>query len=417
MTILANKNNILYHQASFSEWRRPQDWLPMPTNITSSQDGFAGLYAIFPEGQNYAAFTFTTSTGLYSVDWGDGTATSHSSNTMATRSYDFASISDSTLTSFGYKQSMITVTPVVSGSLRTCNFNQRIVTSPTQTQAYSTGFLDCILSMPSASTGASIVFGGTSVSHGNVERFEIKTIGNATSTVGLFRNCFSLKSVPLFNTANVTDMGNMFQNCYTIRTVPLFNTTNVTASSGFSAGMNDMFASCFSLETVPLFNTANVSLMTRMFQNCNSLKSVPSFNTGNVTNMNALFQNCFSLSSIPTFNTANVTNMSFMFINCTNLQSIPALSTAAITTSTGTDFTNFAAGAFPVDRIQMSFARTVNISGCQLSRTAIVEVFNNLVNRSSTTSANINVASNWGASALTTEDRSIATGKNWTITS
>ena len=417
MPILANKNNILYNQASYGEWRRPEDWLPMPTNITSSQDGFAGLYAIFPEGQNYAAFTFTTSTGQYRVDWGNGTSSLYNSNTIASQSYDFASISSSTLTSAGYKQAMITVTSVVSGSLRTCNFNQRFVTSPTQTQAYSTGFLDCILSMPSASTGASITFGGTTVSHGNLERFEIKTIGNATSTVGMFRNCFSLKVVPLFNTANVTDMGNMFQNCYTIRTIPLFNTTNVTASSGFSAGMNDMFASCLSLETVPLFDTSNVRLMTRMFQNCNSLKSVPAFNTSNVTNMNALFQNCFSLSSIPTFNTANVTDMSFMFINCTNLQSIPALSTAAITTSAGTDFTNFAAGAFPVDRIQMIFARTVNISSCQLSRTAIVEVFNNLVNRSATTSANINVSSNWGASALTAGDRAIATGKNWTITS
>ena len=312
---------------------------------------------------------------------------------------------------------MITVIPVVSGSLRICNFNQRIVTSPAQNQAYSTGFLDCILSMPSASTGASIAFGGTTVTHGNLERFEIKTIGNTTSTAGLFRNCFSLKVVPLFNTQNVTDMGNMFQGCYTIRTVPLFNMTNVTASSGFSVGMNDMFASCFSLETLPLFNTSNVRVMTRTFQNCYSLKSVPPFNTSNVTNMNALFQNCHSLSSIPTFNTSNVTDMSFMFINCTNLQNIPLLSTAAVTTSSGTDFTNFAAGAFPVDRVQMSFARTVNISSCQLSRTAIVEVFNNLVTRVGTTSANINVAGNWGVSALTAGDRAIATNKNWTISS
>jgi hypothetical protein len=37
MPILANKQNILYNQNSGVDgWRRPEDWLAMPTGITSA---------------------------------------------------------------------------------------------------------------------------------------------------------------------------------------------------------------------------------------------------------------------------------------------------------------------------------------------------------------------------------------------
>ena len=146
--------------ASAKEWVRPSDWLPMPTNITSADQIFVGLHAVFESGQNYCAFLFTTSTGQYQVDWGDGTVTLHNSNTIAQKNYDYASISNSTICNRGYKQVIIKVTPV-SGNLLTCNFQQRFVTTPAQNQAYSSGFLECILSMPNASSGGSITFGGT----------------------------------------------------------------------------------------------------------------------------------------------------------------------------------------------------------------------------------------------------------------
>jgi surface protein len=366
------------------DWVRPADWLPMPT-VTSAQQTFVGLHAVIEDSDNFCAFIFTTSAGQYEVDWGDGTVTLHNSNTNAEHQYNFTTYdtAGATLTTRGYKQAMITVTPV-SGNLLTCSFQQRFVTVPAQNQVYSTGFLDCILSMPNASAGASIVFGGATVRHSYVERFDIKTIGACTSMFNMFLFCSSLQSVPLFNTANVTNMASMF-------------------------------FSCSSLQSVPLFNTANVTSMVSMFQNCSSLQSVPLFNTQNVTNMSGMFQNCFSLQSVPLFNTANVTNMASMFQSCVSLNSIPALSTASITPSAGTDFVNWNANN-SLNRCQISFARQVNLSNGQLSQTALVEIFNNLVDRSSTTAANINITGNWGASALTVGERDIALNKNWTIT-
>ena len=367
-------------EGGVKEWQRPADWLPMPTNITSADQTFVGLHAVIENSDNYCSFSFTTSAGQYRVDWGDGNITLHNSGTIAQYQYNYATVSNSTLSSRGYKQVIIKVTPV-SGNLLTCNFQQRFVTTPVQNQAYSSGFLDCILSMPNSSTGGSITFGGLNIRHSYCEKVEIKTIGNVTSMQNMFNGCHSLQSVPLFNTANVTNMQNMFNLCY-------------------------------SLQIVPLFNTINVTNMLSMFNACTSLKSVPLFNTINVTNMSSMFSSCISLQSVPLFNTTNVTNMSGMFGSCYSLNFIPAFITTAVTT----DFTTFANGCNSLNRILMSFNRTVALQNCQLSKDALVEVFTNLTNRTSTTSATIDITGNWGSSALTSADRAIATGKNWIIT-
>lgn len=367
-------------QSSTNEWQRPADWLPMPTNITETDQIFVGLHAVIENSDNYCAFSFATPSGQYRVDWGDGNITLHNSGTIAQYQYNYASVSNSTLSSRGYKQVIIKVTPV-SGNLQSCNFQQRFVTTPVQNQAYSSGFLECILSMPNASVGGSITFGGFTIRHSYCEKVDIKTIGNATNLVNLFYNCVSLQSVPLFNTINVTSMANMFYQC-------------------------------FSLQSVPLFNTANVTNMQSMFFNCASLQSVPLFNTSNVTNMQSMFQYCYSLQSVPLFNTSNVTNMLSMFFYCYSLNFIPAF----ITTSVTTDFTSFANDCNSLNRILMSFNRTVALRNCQLSKDALVEILTNLTNRTATTSATIDITGNWGASALTSADRLIATNKNFVIT-
>jgi surface protein len=128
--------------------------------------------------------------------------------------------------------------------------------------------------------------------------------------------------------------------------------------------------------------------------------------------MTNMFQNCFSLQSVPLFNTINVTDMAFMFYNCLSLNFIPAFVTTAVTS----DFANFANGCNSLNRILMSFNRTVVLKSCQLSRDALVEIFTNLTNITATTSATIDITGNWGASALTSADRLIATNKNWVIT-
>ena len=114
------------------------------------------------------------------MDWGDGNVTLHNSGTIAQYQYNYASVSNSTLSSRSYKQVMVKVT-AVSGNLLTCNFQQRFVTTPAQNQPYSSGFLECILSMPNATSGGSITFGGGTIRHSYCENVDIKTkIGRAS---------------------------------------------------------------------------------------------------------------------------------------------------------------------------------------------------------------------------------------------
>jgi surface protein len=440
--------------ASTEDWVRPSDWLAMPT-VTDVEQKFVGLHAIFPEGNNFVAFRFTTSTGQYEVDWGDGSSpTLHNSNTTAEYEYNYATYDtgNTTLSTRGYKQAIITVTPV-SGNLLTCNFQQRY-TGQLSTGVYATGFLDCIISMPNHSA-SSFTFGGTTIRHSYIERFDVKTLGSCNSLANMFRECyclqllplfntefvtnmsgmflgcFNLMSVPLFNTQAVTNMSAMFQNCYSLQSVPLFNTQAVTNMSSmfngcyslqsvplfntaFVTNMGSMFSSCYSLQSVPLFNTAAVTTMGTMFILCASLKTVPLYNTAAVTSMSQMFSGCSSLKSIPAFNTPLVNSFDRTFQNCSSLQSIPALSTASITTVLGTSFSStFANGANSLDRCQMVFARTVGFPNCQLSATALNEIFTNLVDRSATTSATITITGNYGAATC---DTSIATNKNWAVT-
>ena len=112
------------------------------------------------------------------------------------------------------------------------------------------------------------------------------------------------------------------------------------------------------------------------------------------------------------FNTTNVTSMGYMFQSCVSLNFIPAFITTAVTS----DFTTFANGCNSLNRILMSFNRTVALLSCQLSKDALIEIFTNLTDRTATTSATIDITGNWGSSALTSADRAIATNKNFTIT-
>ena len=476
--------NDLYIKPSSSavtqQWVRPSDWLALPSVIITD-DKFVGLQAIFPNGSNYASLTMTTSTGTYTVDWGDGTTTTVASGVTAGKTYDYATYdpSNTTLTSRGYKQAIVTVT-ANTGLFRTANFQVRRVTSPVQNQVYNQNWLDVICSFPNLNSGATFVFGGISLTKMHLlEQFKCLSIGscsnltdwlsncrvleslempntiNVTSFTSAFANCFILQNVPLFNTQNATGFNLIFQNCYKLKNIPFFNTQNVTAMNfSFSQTLIEtvplfntssciimsntfdgcrelkevplfntssvqtmlgMFNACISLKTIPIFNTINVTTATSMFSNCTALEVAPFLNFQNVTNGQYMFFNCSSLISIPNYNFSKLRNLLGMFQNATSLTSIPAYSLPDVTLAVG-DFTSFALGASSLNRCQISFKRSVNFTGCQLSQTALVEIFTNLADRTSTTSANINITGNWGASVLTVGERAIATAKNWTIT-
>jgi surface protein len=328
-------------------WTRPADWVAF-TTPTSAEQKVIGVVAVYDQDSNYIALACTV-TGGYTVDWGDGTSTTHTSAATAQKNYVFGDLSAGTLSSRGYRQAVITVTPTTGGAtFSAINLNRRHSATPNTTNI-TNPWLDVAVAAPNATTVEfSNSSGGTRtssmylceqvtiVAHNTtnmasmfrdfrvLQSVPLFNTASVTSMSAMFYDCHSLQSVPLFNTASVTSMSAMFYHCYSLQTVPLFNTASAT-------NMSNMFEGCLSLQTVPLFNTASVTGMTNMFEGCLSLQTVPLFNTASVTGMTNMFGNCYSLQSVPLFNTASVTNMSNMFSGCVSLQTVPLFNTASAT--------------------------------------------------------------------------------------
>jgi surface protein len=390
-------------------WVAPSDWITY-TVPTASEQKVIGTVAVFNQDSNYFAVNIITTDGSqYTVDWGDGTTSDHNSNTVAEKNYTWSSISSGTLTSEGYRQAIVTITPKISGR----TFSQLELSRRHSALAsgidYFSPWLSLSIAAPNATTITFVGSSTTTVTPGLAQQVQIissnitsainlfqtfyalqdvvfNTSATLTNTSGMFSNCRMLKVGPFFNTASVTTMSSMFNSCTSLQFVPLYNTSSVTT-------MSSMFSNCSALETVPFFNTALVTSMSSMFFGDYSLKSIPLWNTAACTSMSSMFYNCSALLSVPLFNTALVTNMGSMFTGTSSLETIPAFNTSAVTAMDG--MFRFSSGL--VFLPALNTANVTNISNIftasgtnireisELNLSGITSVANNLLGLGSTT--------------------------------
>ena len=350
--------------------QRPADWIAMPS-ITSTEEKVAALFLAGDHDSNFVAFRCS---GAYTVDWGDGNTENIASNTTAEHNYVFSDLSSST--EFGptgskSRQAMIVITPQSGQSLTAISFNYR---HSSLTSTYTTPILEILLSAPNCT---SLLIGSTT---GNLRMLEQCTIlsHNTTSMQSMFNGCTSLQSVPLFDTSSVTSMYQMFFSCASLQSVPLFDTSSVTTMQG-------MFYNCYSLQSVPLFDTSSVTTMQGMFNGCSSLQSVPLFDTSSVTSMQSMFNGCSSLQTIPALDCSASTNMSIFAPNCYGLKRCQATGIKVSTT----------------------------FASCTLGPDELNEIYTNLADLTGLTGQTITVTGNYGTAS---DNPSIATAKNWTVT-
>jgi hypothetical protein len=368
-------NNLKKPIAAATSTDRPTDLLTPPV-ISSAEQKIALLVFISNDSSNYLAFTIA---GNYTVDWGDGTAPQNvSSGTAAQYSYDYNTFdpTNSTLTSNGFKQAWVIITPQGGANITSVNLQTRH-SSMVATNYYSQPIHEIYLSAPSLTsltigtispttavfprrcryinfinTGTLTSFASLLYNMYSLLLVDVGVTAAVTNTSGMFIFCYSLLDVrfssnanlagllnassmfydcrslliaPLFNTAAVTNMSTMFYQCYSLVSVPLYDTRSCI-------NMSQMFYTCYSLKTVPLFNTVRVTDMGSMFYLCTGLVSVPLFNTIAVTTMNSMFYQGHSLETVPLFNTIAVTNMGQMFYQCYSLQNVPAFNAANVLT-------------------------------------------------------------------------------------
>lgn len=373
-----------------TDWVRPSDWLAMPSIGTQE---FIGLLAITDDESNHIALTCQ---GAYTVDWGDGVTENVASNVKAQHTYTYSAISG-TISTRGYKQVLVRVTPQAGQNLTVINLQQQ---NSTLAKAHTVGWLDIAIK---GSNITSLVLGGSTVYMYMCENVDIYSFGSITILQQLFFNFYALQKFSLpSNISSVTDMYRMFAGCRTLKKIPIFDTTANTSFSSFCVD-------CYSLQEFPLFNTAAGINFQNMFEACYSLRTIPLLNVANGTSFNYMLNNCVNIHIVPLLNTIKGTNFTGMFQQMFSLQIVPNINTAL-----GTAFNSvfnlapsIARGAFQGTRY------TISYNNLCLSRASIVEIFNGL--GTAVGAQTITVTNNPGRAALTAGEIAIATGKGWTV--
>ena len=292
---------------------KDKDWLKL-TPPSQNEEKFIGVYAVHP-GSNFIALR---AKGAYTVDWGDGVIENFNNNATAEHEYIYNDIdqSEQTLTSRGFKQVIVTVTPQSNHSLTMLDLNRR---HSIYQSINNSGFVDIVINAPTLSSLAISTIGANNTAQlirfSMLERVSIYK--NAlTDTRYLFYNCASLREVRYFDMQSVLNAGSTFYGCLDLVTANIINSSNVT-------NLDYMFRDCFSLEEAPSFDTSDATRAIGMFMNCYILKKVPLYDFSNVLYLDNLFYNCYLLETTPAFNTANVISINDMFRNCYSLLVVP----------------------------------------------------------------------------------------------
>ena len=330
-SFVSNNRNDLPYTGTAAPFRlnpdpyvRRADYLTMPT-IANTEQKVALLVFVSNDDSNFLSLICS---GNYTVDWGDGVVENINSTVQANHIYNFSTYdpTNSTLTTDGFKQAIVIITPQAGQNLTSLNL---VVRHPSAlgVNAYSQPIIEAYVSCPNA-TSLSFTFSAASVFCRKTSYINLINTGSLTGFNNLFNLMLGLQKVDIGKTAAVISTQAMFQYCYALKEITVSSDTNFSSNSNASA----MFSTCYSLTDVPLFDTRSVSRTDSMFQDCRALTTVPLFDTRSVNRTDNMFLNCRSLITVPLFNTVSLGNMAAMFTNCLNLVTVPLFNTRGVTT-------------------------------------------------------------------------------------
>jgi surface protein len=247
MSVILNGNKILQSKsisyeiiddmpllASYSvdNWTRPTDWISVPTPATGSEVAYL-LVGIYETGPNFLTIQ---GAGTFSINWGDGSTQSVSSGSYARKEFTWGSFSAGTLTTEGFRQALVTVTPNTPGTFTTFDLDNFHSYSSTN---YRANVLEIKMSGPNLT---SLVLQRVD----KIRNFEFIGTHSITNFSSLLISCEGLRKVNI-DCQGVTNTSSMFQNCHNLREVDITNLNSVT-------NMSSMFNACYSLNTLPTIN-------------------------------------------------------------------------------------------------------------------------------------------------------------------
>ena len=385
------------------DWKRNSEWLPIVDPFT--EDKFVGLLAVYPNGRNELTMRYSA-TGGYSVDWGDGTITTHGSNTNSTHSYDYSSINNSTLTSEGYKQVIVTVTPTITTNSFTGLLGYSYVNN------VPVNWLDLVVQSPLVTR----FYGYSQVIHPLLERFRVVGINPSADYQYLFFRAPKISVVEIdyslatnlfviFGYSGIRKIGDLNILC---EKIPNFYYSTSLKEVGSYTYIGTTFNSNdnSSIEVIGDVNCPNATISKQSFKTSRNLRKVGFMNFPNVTDASEMFRQNYSLKSF-NGNFDSVQNIRYMFEDCPSLRSVVFSNLSNVNSISALFSKCYSLAELRVPNI----ATTFDLTNCNLDSAALVQVFNDL----GTTTATLTITGNIGVASLTATDLLIATNKGWTI--
>ena len=301
------------------------------------------LVKIF-ENDNYFSLN---AQGNYQVDWGDGQAIqNYNSNTQANYEILWSNISASTLTSDGYRQGIITLTPQSGQNLTYVSLN---LTHPDNPANSNVQIIDCKIASQSL-----VSLGGSFKNQKGLEKVEgVGSFPNLTSFSEAFMSAESLKKVVWSDTSSVTSFYRAFFGAVTLLEVSKFNLSSVTS-------LEQMFFNAYDIEYIEPWSldsdAPNCTSLKNAFQSASNLMICPITSCSNVTNFTYCFAgnkwggdfnlNCSSatvvlgmfngvinLTSVNAIFPNNLTHTAYMFDGCNRLEEVKVFDCSNVTNS------------------------------------------------------------------------------------
>ena len=358
------------------QWSPHSDWI----DISTINDNEINL--LVSDGGVGIAFSVTTASGTYSIDWGDGVIeTARASGTTYSHQYTIGSgqsVNSGQYTCFKIR--------IYGASSNITRFQMQKV--PGYNNSQYCGLLWAVFGTQNITTYAN-TFYQSGIECRELQACTIPSLNNCSSTSSMFQNCFALSSITLPTSwGSVTSCSQMFYSCYALSSITL------PTSWGNVTNCSYMFYYCYALSSITLPTSwGNVTNCSYMFYYCYALRILNNLDyLGSATTQSDftdILRNCEALTGTLTIasllTNVGIYGASGKLLKCTAIR----------LTNAGSTFT----GSSP----------QVNVSYTRLDATALNQLFTDLP---TLTGKTINITGSAGAATC---NRTIATAKNWTV--
>lgn len=384
-------------QADPDEWRPDPLW-PSLDDIADGEIGFIVADRDITGAAGRFAFAITTSSGNYTIDWGDGVTESLASGGTADHTYSIGGGTPSSDGQTTYKALIRAAGTIMSFAVKIIINNKNVRSA--------------ILFCNYRASGTTVLYKA-------------------------FQFCVQLQSVK-FSALNVcNNMALGFQFCVSLVDIKLPALPACTTVQG-------IFSYCSKLGAILIPDLPLCTTIALMFQLCGTLRIVSFSYLPVCSNFSSAFQYCGNLESVIFPSLPECTTMAYIFYYCSKLSSITippqlGISSSAIDmqyfifNSPSTILANFPSAklvklsatsdnpGLRVDINSLSFspqstfsgtAPQIDISRCNMTRAALIDVFNQLPTLSG---KQIKITGCTGVADLTAADLQIATSKGWTV--